>query len=200
MYFFCVFIILFILNDKITATEINNNGSEVQRSDSKQNNTIEDPVVLLISFDGFRNEYLLRNATPYINQLRAENSYSEYMRNVFPTKTFTNHHSISTGMYPGQHGVLNNEVYDMKLKRLLHYEYDMFHYNKAIEPIYVSQFVIILIWILFIKISQVRNNKIAFCYICSQIWSHKCFKGCLYFACLFDIHSYTEIISLMELL
>lgn len=104
-------------------------------------NKPSDPAVLVISFDGFRNEYLHRNLTPYINQLRLKHTYSDYMYNVFPTKTFTNHHSIATGLYPSKHGVMNNQVYDLRLKRALPYSYELFHYNEDIWPIYVSIYI-----------------------------------------------------------
>lgn len=107
------------------------------------------PAVFVISFDGFRNEYLNRNLTPYINQLRLKHTYSDYMYNVFPTKTFTNHHSIATGLYPSKHGVMNNQVFDLRLKRTLPYGYELFHYNEDIWPIYVSTQIIFSLFSIF---------------------------------------------------
>lgn len=57
------------------------------------------------------------------------------MKNVFPTKTFTNHYSIATGAYPETHGILGNEVYD-KIKGKLNYGYDLFHLNQSVLPIW----------------------------------------------------------------
>lgn len=65
-----------------------------------------DNYVLLISYDAFRPDYFERDVTPFMNDLRKKGTYAEYMRNVFPTKTFTNHHTISTGLFPEVHGVL----------------------------------------------------------------------------------------------
>lgn len=98
----------------------------------------DDDLLLLISYDAFRPEYFERNVTPFMNDLRKKGTYTEYMRNVFPTKTFTNHHTISTGMYPEEHGVLGNSLYDAKLKKELKYGYELFHYNERIIPIWVS--------------------------------------------------------------
>lgn len=56
-----------------------------------------DQILIVVSYDAFRNEYFDRNVTNYMNELRFNNTYSDYMRNVFPTKTFPNHHSIATG-------------------------------------------------------------------------------------------------------
>lgn len=98
----------------------------------------DDNLLLIVSYDAFRPEYFERNVTPYMNNLRKKGSYTEYMRNVFPTKTFTNHHTMSTGMYPEVHGVLGNTLYDRKLKKELSYGYELFHYNEDIIPIWVS--------------------------------------------------------------
>lgn len=96
------------------------------------------PALLVISYDAFRPEYFTRNVTPYMNELRKNGVSSEYMRNEFPTKTFVNHHSIATGMFPSVHGVLANTVYDLKLQKKLDYSYELFHYNENIVPIWVS--------------------------------------------------------------
>ncbi|GAB0087335.1 bis(5'-adenosyl)-triphosphatase enpp4 [Sergentomyia squamirostris] len=98
------------------------------------------PVVqnslLVISYDAFRMEYLRRNITPFLNNLRAEGVSAPYMRNVFPTKTFPNHHSIATGLFPGTHGVTANSVFDLKSGQVLGYGNQLFHYNEAILPIW----------------------------------------------------------------
>lgn len=98
----------------------------------------EDNLLLLVSFDAFRPEYFERNVTPFMNDLRKKGTYTEYLRNVFPTKTFTNHHTISTGMFPEQHGVLGNTLYDNQLKQELKYGYELFHYKENVMPIWVS--------------------------------------------------------------
>lgn len=104
---------------------------------STKNEASLSPMLLIISFDGFRPEYLNRNITPILNEFRSAGVRSEYMRNVFPTKTFVNHFTIATGLYSGVHGVVGNEFYDNKLKRNVKYSYDLFHYNEAVLPIWV---------------------------------------------------------------
>lgn len=97
-----------------------------------------DPAILLVvSYDAFRTEYLRRNSTSFMNELRRNGTTTEYLRNVFPTKTFPNHHSIATGVYPNQHGVMANEMYDHGRGKL-EYSYEMFHYDDDIVPIWVS--------------------------------------------------------------
>lgn len=100
------------------------------------NANIIKPILIIVSYDGFRNEYLERNVTPSLLKFRSEGIYTENMLNVFPTKTFTNHFSISTGFYPDKHGVLANNLYDTK-EGELGYSYKLFHYNESIEPIWV---------------------------------------------------------------
>lgn len=92
-------------------------------------------VLIIVSYDAFRTEYLRRNSTPFMNELRRNGTTAEYLRNVFPTKTFPNHHSIATGVYPNQHGVMANEVYDHGRGKL-EYSYEMFHYSDDIVPIW----------------------------------------------------------------
>lgn len=55
-----------------------------------------DTSLLVVSYDAFRPEYFERNVSPFMNRLRKEGTSAEFMYNVFPTKTFVNHHTIST--------------------------------------------------------------------------------------------------------
>lgn len=55
-----------------------------------------DTALLIVSYDAFRPEYFDRNVTPYMNKLRNEGTSAEFLHNVFPTKTFVNHHTIAT--------------------------------------------------------------------------------------------------------
>eukprot|EP00026_Physarum_polycephalum_P004248 Phypoly_transcript_04265.p1 GENE.Phypoly_transcript_04265~~Phypoly_transcript_04265.p1 ORF type:complete len:454 (+),score=51.76 Phypoly_transcript_04265:712-2073(+) len=71
------------------------------------------PTVILISLDGFRWDYLdmYKEQTPFMNQLRGEGTYSAFQP-CFVTKTFPNHYSIVTGLYPESHGIIANTFYD----------------------------------------------------------------------------------------
>ncbi|XP_067009278.2 ectonucleotide pyrophosphatase/phosphodiesterase family member 5 [Anabrus simplex] len=92
-------------------------------------------AVLVVSFDGFRYNYFEKKITPFMDKLKTEGSHAEYMKNVFPTKTYPNHHSMATGFYPGVHGVLQAKVYDTVNKKILD-PYELFHYNEEIIPIW----------------------------------------------------------------
>lgn len=70
------------------------------------------PYVLLVSFDGFRWDYLNRGITPNLEKVRQEGVSALSFRPSFPSKTFPNHQSIVTGMYPAHHGIYANYFLD----------------------------------------------------------------------------------------
>lgn len=90
-----------------------------------------------VSYDAFRNEYFDRNVTNFMNDLRLKGTRANYMRNVFPTKTFPNHQSIATGVYPDKHGVLANSLYDFDLKKKLDYSFELYHFKSEITPLWI---------------------------------------------------------------
>lgn len=77
------------------------------------------PPVILFSMDGFRAEYLQTwdILMPNINKLKTCGTHSKYMRAAYPTKTFPNHYTIVTGLYPESHGIIDNNMYDVKLNK-----------------------------------------------------------------------------------
>ena len=74
---------------------------------------------------------------PTLSKIKESGTYAEYLDNVFVTKTFPNHHSIATGVYPEFHGVLGNNLYDSLHKKELTYGYELWHYSNDILPIWV---------------------------------------------------------------
>lgn len=70
------------------------------------------PTVILISLDGFRYDYLDKYKPPVLNNLAKEGVRAKWMIPSFPTKTFPNHYTIATGLYPEHHGIVENNVYD----------------------------------------------------------------------------------------
>ncbi|KAG8510840.1 Ectonucleotide pyrophosphatase/phosphodiesterase family member 3, partial [Galemys pyrenaicus] len=77
------------------------------------------PPVILFSMDGFRAEYLQTWSTlmPNINKLKTCGIHSKYLRAAYPTKTFPNHYTVVTGLYPESHGIIDNNMYDVKLNK-----------------------------------------------------------------------------------
>ncbi|MEW5841708.1 MAG: nucleotide pyrophosphatase/phosphodiesterase family protein, partial [Bacteroidota bacterium] len=76
------------------------------------------PYVILVSFDGFRWDYFNRNITPNLEKVREDGVSALSLRPAFPSKTFPNHLSIITGMYPSHHGIIANNFYDPFKKQL----------------------------------------------------------------------------------
>jgi predicted AlkP superfamily pyrophosphatase or phosphodiesterase len=77
---------------------------------------IEDlrPTVVLVSIDGFRPDYLDRTPSPNLHKL-AESGVRGSLIPCFPSKTFPNHYSIVTGLYPAEHGIVANTFEDAQL-------------------------------------------------------------------------------------
>jgi predicted AlkP superfamily pyrophosphatase or phosphodiesterase len=69
-------------------------------------------LVILISIDGFRWDYLQRHAAPTLQALAAGGVRATRLNASFPTKTFPNHYTLVTGLYPQNHGIVANWFYD----------------------------------------------------------------------------------------
>lgn len=70
------------------------------------------PTVILISLDGFRYDYLEKYRPPALGKLASDGVRAKWMIPSFPTKTFPNHYTIVTGLYPQNHGIVENNVFD----------------------------------------------------------------------------------------
>ncbi|XP_071999826.1 bis(5'-adenosyl)-triphosphatase enpp4-like [Engystomops pustulosus] len=70
------------------------------------------PRLILVSFDGFRADYLLNYSFPNLQELIDDGVLVREVKNVFITKTFPNHYSIVTGLYAESHGIVANSMYD----------------------------------------------------------------------------------------
>jgi predicted AlkP superfamily pyrophosphatase or phosphodiesterase len=70
------------------------------------------PYVILVSFDGFRPDYLERFELPSFRRVQARGTQARAMQPVFPSLTFPNHYSLVTGLHPGHHGIVANNFYD----------------------------------------------------------------------------------------
>ncbi|MBI3004670.1 MAG: alkaline phosphatase family protein [Ignavibacteriales bacterium] len=73
------------------------------------------PTVILISFDGFRPDYIDRTSSPNFHRFVTEGVRAKAMYSCFPSKTFPNHYSIVTGLYPEHHGIVSNNFFDPEL-------------------------------------------------------------------------------------
>lgn len=72
------------------------------------------PLLLFISFDGFRHDYISPTYTPHLFQLSKQASLG-HMESLYITKTFPNHFSMVTGLYEDEHQIINNKMFDPRL-------------------------------------------------------------------------------------
>jgi predicted AlkP superfamily pyrophosphatase or phosphodiesterase len=76
------------------------------------------PLLLLVSFDGFRWDYDRTTPAPNLRALAARGVRAQGLIPAYPSKTVPNHYSIATGLYPGHHGMVGNIVRDPQSGRL----------------------------------------------------------------------------------
>ena len=74
-----------------------------------------DTYVIVVSFDGFRWDYSDLYETPNFDLLEENGVKAEHLVSSFPTKTFPNHYTLATGLYPDHHGIINNSFYAPEL-------------------------------------------------------------------------------------
>jgi predicted AlkP superfamily pyrophosphatase or phosphodiesterase len=70
------------------------------------------PYVVLISFDGFRADYVERFDLKNFKSFIKNGGAAEALIPSFPSKTFPNHYTLVTGLYPGHHGLVDNTFFD----------------------------------------------------------------------------------------
>lgn len=75
------------------------------------------PYVILVSLDGFRWDYPNHFETPNLDKIAKNGVKAQSMQPSYPTKTFPNHYSIATGLYPDHHGIVNNAFFDPNSKQ-----------------------------------------------------------------------------------
>ncbi|KAM6892719.1 bis(5'-adenosyl)-triphosphatase enpp4 [Lycodopsis pacificus] len=90
------------------------------------------PPLLLVSFDGFRADYLRRFPMPNLKLLYSQGVLVEHLTNVFITKTFPNHYSLVTGLYAESHGILANSMFDPVIHK-------QFHAGSDTDPVWWSK-------------------------------------------------------------
>ena len=71
-----------------------------------------DPTLVLISVDGFRHDYAESNSTPTFDYIAQNGVKANSLIPVFPSKTFPNHYTQVTGLYPENHGLVSNNMFD----------------------------------------------------------------------------------------
>jgi len=62
--------------------------------------------------DGFRWDYPDHCPTPNLDRIAAQGVKARSLQPSFPSKTFANHYTMVTGLYPDHHGIVENSFYD----------------------------------------------------------------------------------------
>jgi len=81
----------------------------------KKGASAHDNYVVMVSFDGFRWDYADLYNTPAFDAMARNGVRATRMIPSFPTRTFPNHYTLATGLYPDHHGIINNSFYAPEL-------------------------------------------------------------------------------------
>lgn len=73
--------------------------------------------VLMISIDGLKPEYVTHaeehsQRIPTLRRFLTEGTYADGVLAVLPTVTYPDHTTLITGVWPAEHGILNNQLFD----------------------------------------------------------------------------------------
>jgi len=101
-----VFVAACSKNGKIIDSQVQYNSKE----------SLSKPYIVLISLDGFRWDYVERFKPPHLSNFIEKGVQSESLIPSFPSKTFPNHYTIATGMYPDKNKIIGNAFYDYDTK------------------------------------------------------------------------------------
>lgn len=73
--------------------------------------------VVVLSLDGFRSDYVEKYNAHNIKSIAEKGVRVKQLIASNPTKTFPNHYTIVTGLYPDNHGLVANAFYAPELKK-----------------------------------------------------------------------------------
>ncbi len=71
--------------------------------------------VVMLSLDGCRYDYPQLADMPNLESIARRGVKLESLQPSFPSKTFPNHYSMATGLYPDHHGIVQNSFYDPQM-------------------------------------------------------------------------------------
>ena len=98
----------------------------------KVEKTESPPYVVMLSMDGFRWDYPEKVNTPNLDNIEKIGVRANASIPCFPTKTFPNHYSMATGLYPENHGIILNSFYAPDI--------DKYYWISNIEAVTNSEF------------------------------------------------------------
>ena len=76
----------------------------------------DSPYVVMLSIDGCRWDYPDIADMPHLDLMEEKGVKAESITPAYPSKTFPNHYTMATGLYPDHHGIVHNNFYDPELE------------------------------------------------------------------------------------
>lgn len=104
-------ILLLLVSLLIACTHNQNVADNLVEGSKKQH-------VLLISIDGYRYDYTELHQAKNLAKIAENSAIVKQLSPSFPTLTFPNHLTLVTGLYPENHGIIDNVFYHPELERL----------------------------------------------------------------------------------
>lgn len=95
----------------------------------------EEPIVIVLSWDGLRHDYPDRGDFPGLARMEAEGIRGRLIP-VYPSNTFPTHVSMATGTHPDVHGIIDNVFWDPARRQEYRYSADT-SWLEA-EPIWIA--------------------------------------------------------------
>jgi predicted AlkP superfamily pyrophosphatase or phosphodiesterase len=95
-------------------------------------------ILILLSIDGFRWDYLDRYEAPTLRGLADDGVRARRMTPAFPTKTFPNHYTLVTGLRPETHGIVANWFWDPALGEMFGMARKESEWWSQGEPVWVT--------------------------------------------------------------
>lgn len=88
--------------------------------------------VIMLSLDGFRWDYADNIPTPNLDYIAMNGVKAQSLKASYPTKTFPNHYTMATGLYPDHHGIVQNSFYDPEMNAY----YAIMDRNAVEDPVF----------------------------------------------------------------
>ncbi len=80
--------------------------------------SVKKQYLVVLSLDGFRWDYNTLAPTPNLDYIKKHGIKAERMIPSYPSKTFPNHYTLATGLYPDNHGIVSNTFKDTESDRI----------------------------------------------------------------------------------
>ena len=106
---------LFLCTSGVFAQETSKEPQIVIEDRVNQDQQLQKPYVIMISIDGFRHDYIDKHQAKFLDKLANQGVQAKSLIPSYPSVTFPNHYTLVTGLYPGNHGLTGNNIYDKKM-------------------------------------------------------------------------------------